>query len=219
MAKADNGWHLALEAQTVLPVDVGPRLTAESPWGLRASTSFGVFTPAYLRIINSAVVAADVYGRDKAEVLEHALDPSLVWRLHLGWRPPGAMGLFFAFGYGVVHLTGLITQWDLYVLDLTPLPPARQNLPRYDFSVTTTLHMLNFEVGWEQVFLRHLVVRLAVGLAATVGTSASLEPNFDGVVAERAAVFCDEFEGDLEDTLRKYGFLPTLSVALGYRFF
>jgi hypothetical protein len=81
--------------------------------------------------------------------------------------------------------------------------------------------MIDVEVGWELVFWRHFIVRVALGVAATVAAHTEIEPLFE--VQPRAAALVDTLAKEgaayLDDLYRSYVFPPVFSVALGYRFF
>jgi hypothetical protein len=217
----DWGWHLAVEALTDLPLDVGGRASLEMPYGLRATASLGGLPGGYVDLVNAVIVAAGGYDQATADVIASAIASSLVFRVHLGWRPIRRHGFYFEVGYGLVALGGDLTTEDLFVAATGVERPANPRAEARGYDVGSALHMIDVEVGWELVFWRHFVVRLAVGVAATVGATTEVSPRFTPhpLAADGVAALAAEGAAYLDETYTTYVHLPTVSVALGYRFF
>src|SRR5437868_4513066 len=86
-APQKSDYHLGVEALTDFPIDVGAKVWAEFPYRLRVNTSIGVLPGGYVDVINGILVAADAYTNSDADLIQTALKSSLIWRIHVGWRP------------------------------------------------------------------------------------------------------------------------------------
>ena len=213
-------WHLSAEVTTDLPVQVGGRIQLETPHRIRLSTALGVMPGGYVQLINAVLVDAGAYPDATADLIESTLKESLVWRTHVGWRPFSDHGFYFEVGYTLVTLGGAATGQELLAGIVGASAPAGAGESR-DYDVASTLHLFDFELGWEWVLWDALTLRAAIGLIATVAASSTVEARFDVVPALRGAV--DSFErfseSYLVDTYTSYVFSPVASVGLGYRFF
>ncbi len=218
--QAQQRWHLSVVALTDVPIHVGGQLTVEMPYRIRASTSLGVLPGPYVDLINAVVVAAGGYDDATAEIIANALHRSLVWRLHVGWRPFRRHGLYFEVGYTLITLGGQMTSEDVLVLATgQPSPIGGTAAGERGYDIGSTLHMIDVEVGWELLFWDHFVVRFALGFAGTVGAHTETEPNYDSLIPRVADEFGAAAGAYLDEVYRSYVFSPVLSVALGYRFF
>lgn len=227
-----RGVHLGLEAMTDFPVAVGGQLTLEVPYGLRLTASIGALIEPYVGVINDVVVAAGGYDEGTADIISATLGNSLVWNLHLAWRPFSRAGFYIAGGYRQVTLDAAVNPVDVVEIATGQSPPEEvRAVLRSSYQVTSTLHMVDVELGWEFVIARHLTLRLALGAALTVRAHTEVPPvdvavpsqyqgylsqeTVDGIVDEARQVTADY----LDSTYETYVFTPTFSVGLGYRFF
>ncbi|WP_373048815.1 hypothetical protein [Vulgatibacter sp.] len=214
-AKAQPGEHLRLEAATAVPIYVGGRLAAELPARLRLSTSVGILPAPYVDGINELAIAFDAYDDDTADVIEDSLSSSLVWRTHLGWRPFAGAGFYFEGGYGLVTLGGGTSEAALIALAFGLEPPDDAGR---DYDVDATLHMLDAELGWEWWIDDVVSIRTGLGIATTLGSSATVEPR-NGALPVISDAFAAIAERELEEILDRYVHTPTVSFAVGYRIF
>ncbi len=212
-------WNLSAELVTDLPVQVGARVDTEGPFGLRLSTSLGLMPAGYVDLINAVVVAADGYDDDTAKLVRSALKNSLVWRLHMGWRPFSNLGFYGDLGYGLVAFGGGVTAEDLISLASGISSPLSDPTGTSVYSVSSTLHMLDVELGWQWELWAGLRLRAAVGLAATVGAKTRVEPDYLPLLPSSVDVFSRSAEDYLDDIYTSYVFAPVVSLGLGYSFF
>lgn len=211
-------WHLGVEGLTDLPVQAGAGLWLEMPGRLQLRTSVGVLPGSYVQLINAVVVSADGYDRDTADLIERSLKNSLVWRLHVGWRPLAEYGWYLELGYALVALGGGVTGEDLVVLATDIDPPGGTPGDR-EYDVSSTLHMLDAEIGWRFDLWEGLTLKLAVGFAGTVAASAKVEPDFPVLVPRVVDAFTKPSEDYLKNVYTSYVFTPVFSVGLGWAFF
>ena len=211
-------WRFDAEGLTDVPVQVGGRFSVEGPLRLRLGTSLGVLPGPYVDLINEVVVAAGGYDDSTAELIRQSLKQSLVWRLHMGWRPFEGYGFYFEVGYGLVTLGGGVEKEDLITV-VTGSPPPRDD-PTTDrtYDVTSTLHMLDVEIGWSWDLWEGLALRAAVGFAGTLGAQSEVSPAFRPIVQRAVQTFTDVAERYLNNVYTTYVFTPVMSLALGYRF-
>ena len=212
-------WHLDVQAQTNFPVDIGGRLSLEMPGRLRLATSVGALPGSYVDVMNDVAVATGAYTKTTAKVLRGALQRSLVWRLHAGWRPFPRRGLYLEAGYGLAALGGGLTSGD--VLALITNNGSIANDGGTAFDVSAMLHMIDAEVGWQwQVLDDHLVLRAAIGYAGTLAAQARIEPTFNpGPLAPIVNHWTRRAEDELESIATRYIHTPVVTLGVGYRFF
>ena len=211
--------HLDVEAGTELPIAVGVNVALELPHNLRVSTGLGYLPQSYVALINTVVEGfPNTYDAATGELIEETLQDSLIWRTHVGWRMPS--GFYGDVGYGLATLGGGTSTEAL----LSALIPDAQapGITSASYAVGSTLHMLDAEVGWKRVFANNMTFRAAVGIAATVAASATVdsESEPDRPAARRLV---DQFEAATEtylvETYTDYVITPVFTMAVGYRLF
>lgn len=207
------------EAVTDLPIQVGGRLDIEGPWRLRLSTTLGVLPGAYVDLINAVMVAADAYDQDTADLIRAALKNSLIWRIHLGWRPFANYGFYFEVGYGLAALGGGLGGEQLISVATGVKPPSMGPANR-QYHINSILHMIDVEIGWRWLLWRGLSLRAAIGFAGTLDAHTTVTPDYNPMpMAKQAeAAFCAKSAAYLDDIYTSYVFAPVVSVGLGWRF-
>lgn len=210
-------WHLHGEALTDVPILMGGRVTVEGPYRLRLATTLGAMPPFYVDLINAVGEQFDGYTEVTSALVSAALESSLVWRLHAGWRPFESLGLYAELGYGLVALGGGLSSEEV-IAAATGGQPSQGAADR-NYSIDAMLHMLDAEVGWEFVFWDALVLRASLGVAATLGSQTSVTPQFEPTARRLVDALTAETERYLDDIFTTYVITPTLTIAIGYRFF
>ncbi|NOZ87027.1 MAG: hypothetical protein GXP49_12335 [Deltaproteobacteria bacterium] len=214
----DWGWHLCFEGATDVPVDAGARALMETPYGLRVGLALGGLPGPYVDLINAVVVAAGGYDQDTADLVSDSLQNSLVFRIHGGWRPVEDWGLYIEAGYGLVVLGGGVSGEEL-VAAATGVARPGTELESRGYEVSSTLHMIDLEVGWEFLFWDRLELRIALGFAGTLGASARVQPDFVPRLLQPVDAFSRAAENYLVDVYKSYVFTPVVTVGLGYQVF
>lgn len=215
-APARANWDVELEALTDVPIQSGVHAIVETPGRFRLSTTLGWLPGAYVRLINAVVVAAGGYDESTAELVEHSLQNSLVWRIHAGWRPFESLGLYFEVGYGIAALGGGINSEDILTLATGISPPSTEPTRTRTYDISSTLHMIDAEIGWGFSLWRGLTLRVALGFAGTMAASTSVEPAFPVIIPQVVDGFTKPTEDYLNNIYTSYVFAPTLSVGLGW---
>lgn len=215
-------YHLDVEAQTNLPVDVGARISAEFPYRLRLSTSLGGLPGGYVKMINAIAISAGSYDRDTAQVVEDTLQGALVWRTHFGWRPLRKYGFYFEGGYGFAALDGTLSGSD--ALEVAGIDDELVLAAAGTYAVDAKLHMLDVEIGYQFLVARnHLPIRVAVGYAGALGASTSITPednNGPARLMEARTDSANQLADYLdEDVFKKHVHTLVITVGLGFRFF
>lgn len=217
-AQDDRGSHLDLDFGTDLPLSVGGSLRLELPSGFHASTGLGGLPKSYVSMINGVVVAFGGYDDATATLVEDALQSSLVWRSHVGYIWP--RGFYLDVGYTLGALAGGSSTQDVLETS-TGLARTRDESDRR-YAIESVIHLLDIEVGYQHEFLEHLVLRVAVGFAATVASRTRVEQQF-AVDNPAAQPRVDNIERAsaryLDGIYTDYVHTPVLTVAIGYRFF
>lgn len=213
-----HGWDITVEANTDFPLSVGGRLGVESPWRLRLSTSLGYLPAAYVGLVNDVAVELGAYGRNEAELIESALNNSLVWRTHVGWRPFAGAGLYVEGGYGLVALGGEANAEEVLATLTGIEPPVGESVLNREYRVRSVLHMLDVELGWRWGLGAGWTARTALGAAFTLDSNSRVEPQFEPSQPLLVNAFARLAEGELDRTFERYVHLPVLSFSLGYAF-
>lgn len=212
-----NPWHLDVEALTDVPVHIGARVALEGPWRLRGALALGSLPEAYVDLINATSTSLDFYNQETADLIALVLKRSLVVRASLAWRPWETRGFYVEGGYSYVGLGGGASGQEVLAA-LTGQELARASADR-NYDINSTLHLLNLDVGWRWWLTDALSLRAAAGFIATVAANTQVKADFEPTNAQLNANFERGVADFLDDTYTSYVFSPTLTVAIGYRFF
>ena len=210
--------RLDVEMGTDLPVSVGGKITARWSNGLRVSTGLGYLPRAYVALINE-VVQQFPYSYDAAtgDLIEETLQNSLIWHTHLGWQTE--LGLYIDTGYRLAALGGG-TSTEALLVAITDWQGSSQTNASANYDVTSVLHMVDLEVGWTTDIDEKWSFRTALGVAATLAASATVESETTPRGPSRQR-FVNEFEAFSErylvDTYTEYVITPVITVGVGYR--
>lgn len=224
-APPDNGssvaadgpaWRYALAAGTEFPMSVALRGQIEAPFRLRLSSAVGVLPGPYVSAINGILVGVGAYNQATADLIRDALGSSLVWRTHLGYRPFARHGFTVEVGYGLVALGGGASASTIVSAATGASSP--ESGTEKPFRVSSALHMLDAELGWEWVLFEHLFVRAAAGGAFTVAASSSVTPDYTPRAPRVTEAFGVSSAAYLDETYTTYVFTPVISSWVGYSF-
>lgn len=216
-----DGFLFRPEFRTDVPLLIGGGLQFEFPGRIRGSVSVGSLPLGYIRAANWVSTGMfDEYNDNQATLVEDSVQSSLVWRFHGGMRPMKDLGLYIDGGYTLATLGGRSTSGEtIDELVEADIPMSVQE--SFDVDATSTLHMLDLEVGWE--FFRETLwnVRAGIGWSFTVAAEASLESRYEGQgEQEQAAIDALERQGEehLVDSYKKYVHPPYLTLSVGFGF-
>jgi hypothetical protein len=197
--RAAKDWMLAIEGYTTAPVDIGGRVTFETPFRLRLSGAYGIVPGAYFGLVNDVVEESGAYDSFGADFVEANLDDGHVWRAMVGFRPVG--GLYLDAGYARIALAGGL-QAD-----------------QFRYSIDTTLHMWTAEIGYQGQIGDHFLLALGLGVMKTISADSTVVADFELGNSRLAQIFTEDAVREYEDKLEEYGFVPTVTLRLGWDFF
>lgn len=214
----ERGWAVVVEGGTQFPVFAGGGVRLEMPLNLSVHGDLGVLPQAYGKLVNDVAQDIGSYDDATAFIIDQAFEDSLVYRVGGAWHPFGG-GFYLGLTYAFVDLSGSVSDQEA----LEQALPGAQDLPD-GFSgsvpIDTTLHMLQGELGYQWEILPHLLLRVALGVSATLdgsvdfGVPRGLPPALEDQARELERIGEDYLEGILTD----YVHTPTGTIAIGYRF-
>lgn len=181
-----EGWltnlHLEVGLSTQVPISAGAQARVEGPLGLFVEGEVGFLPRPYFAAVNAAVVALGGYDRATADVLENALENSLVLRGTGGIRPIPTWGLELFGGYTYMRGSGNLNA----VAALLAVPgvdvPALEGVT-LDVPVLAELHNFHVGIGWRWVLFDWLAVRASLAYLQSFAASAGLD--LDAIDAQR----------------------------------
>lgn len=218
VARADDGWKVAVTAGTNVPIDVGVRVQLETPQRVRLSLSAGILPGAYVDAINVFLVGIEAYPQETADLVRSSLEQSLVVRAHAGVRPWRCRGFYAEMGYGLVGLGGGSTGAEIIEAATGEPVPSSDDGTTREFDVRSRLHLLDLELGWEWTVVRRLRLRAALGGAFTLASSTAIEPEYQPAVPRLTEQFTTASEQYLDDIFTTYVHTPVVTIAVGYAF-
>lgn len=203
--------HLDLLSRTSLPVFLGGRLQAETPRRIRVGLNIGWLPPPYLELFNRASGARFWESFEPNSAVSLALDGSFVGGVDVGWRPFKGNGFVFDAGYQFVALNG--DQLGVARPESSTYAPSPED---WQIDISTILHMVTLEVGYEHVIDDRLVIRADFGGAFTLGTTSWVSSRN---TAQTSTTLVSQRESELAERYTEPLNTPTLTVSIGYRFF
>ncbi len=195
----DNGWMLSLEGVGNAPLDLGAQVGLETPFGLRVFAGYGWIPAASLRWLegtsvsdgaaNATVAVADASGH--------------ILRIKVGIRPFSRLGLYLDAGYARVDLAANVE-----------LTGAVTNLGSVSggYSASSSVDLWLVELGYQWLVERRLVVGLGLGFMGTIDARTTITPIGTAMNSTALGVAETAVNGALEG----YGFVPTLSLRVGF---
>ncbi len=207
-----SAWHFALGVDTDAPLDVAGRLALETPGRIRLSTALGTTPQAYANAVDGILRSVNAYDAGTSALFRAGFGKSLVWRTHIGIRPFENHGFYADAGYALVHLGGSTTAGA--VASAAGEGAYSSYAGDGSYQLSTTVQMVDAEIGWEWPLVQGFRLRTALGGAFTINSSTSITAPSGGdssLVASAGKQVDQSFE--------KYGFLPVLTVGLDYRLF
>jgi hypothetical protein len=199
--------HVGVAARTDVPLFVGAEAMLEHrSTRLRLTAAVGALPSSYARLVNSAVSGAGAYDSRVANALDETMTSGFAWNAHLGFRPFADHGLLLEVGYASATFAASGDAQSLVSGGFSS--PAGVDT---SFKLSSHLQMVDLRVGWEWVVADHMLIQASGGLSRVVGASTSL----DSALAQNAL---GTSTADLDSAFRRYGYIPTVSLAVGYRF-
>lgn len=214
-----SDWHFTFEVGTDFPLQLGGHFTLETPGRVQIMTSLGALPSGYVDVMNAIIVGTGGYSAEIGDVVRAALRDSFLLRTRVGWRPFEEYGFYFGAGYTMATVGGDVSGKLLITLLSDDLYNQIVNeVGNGLYAIDTTLHMIDFEIGYRLLVGSGWSFRFALGSAFTVAGSTSvaarftyLDPDIQALVESKTANFLDEL-------YPKYVHPPVLTIAIGYQF-
>ncbi len=194
---APETWIWSLEGVSRAPVDVGFQSVFETSFGLRLGGGYAWVPSAYLDFVTQAA------GTDNGNVVA-ALDGGRTLRGFVGLRPSKKVGVVFDAGYSRVRLTGTLDD-----------PGAVQGVSLGRFDLESNLDMWFVELGYQGHLGRHAILGIGIGLMGTLNASTDATPD-QSVPSTVSEALTKEATDTVDSQIEQYGFVPTLTLRLGF---
>jgi hypothetical protein len=167
---------------------------------------YGWIPSAYSGLLTG--IAASASGNAQVgAILNHTSYQGHTFRVQTGVRPFRSLGLYADFGYARLSLAGS--------LDLaTSGVPSLQGLGG-GYQAHTTVDMWLVEVGYQHEFWDSVTMGLSLGVMGTFAAQTSITAK-NGAPTSPAL---DQAAKETDVALRSYGFVPTISLRLGFDLF
>jgi hypothetical protein len=212
------GWlGLEIAFGTAAPVYLGAEGTVGLGSHFRLHPVVGLLPSPYVDLINAVSTGYNWYDQATADLIEAALQSSLVIGSTTGWKPWSRRGFEVTAGYMGVFLGGASTTADVVeaVLDTSLANVTRGR----DVEIDSKLHTFQVGCGWTWVIKERWSLRTSASYLQCFSASTTSEiPARSPTVRQLA----DDVETDLNDYLddiyTSYVKTAVLHVAFGYRF-
>lgn len=201
-SNALHAWLLSVEAVTHAPVDVGVQAGGETPFGLHVYGGVGWIPPAYAGLLRG-IAASATSDPDAHAVLEQASYSGNTWRIQAGVRPFKQVGLYLDGGYSHLTFTGSANLSESGAPNLVAIGG--------NYVSTTNLDAWFIELGYLGEIKNRLLIGGALGLMRVADSSTTLART-DGATHPLFGVLSSRADSAFET----YGFIPTLTVRLGF---
>jgi hypothetical protein len=199
-------WIVSLEGATHAPVDVGVQGLVETPFRIHVSAGYGWVPSAYSGLVSG--IAATASGNALAgAILNHTTYQGTTLRGQAGVRPFRSLGLYADFGLARLDVEGALDLADTGVAALRTLGGG--------YRAHTTIDMWLVEVGSQHEFWDSVIMGLALGVMGTFDARTSIV----AVNGAPSSPLLDEAAKQTDAALKTYGFVPTITLRLGYDFF
>jgi hypothetical protein len=204
-------WMLSVEGVTHAPIDAGIQAGIEFPFGLRLFGGYGWVPSAYLDVIVDAASAASDSNPETETVIANAFESGTAWRIQAGLRPFRNFGLYVDVGYSRLNLDGALDAGQLAAVAGVPAGSIGSDM----YTVDSTIHMWLVELGYQAVIADRLVLGVAAGLMGTIDANTNATPSAERPPAQEAAIRRIATE-IVDQQIEDYGFVPTLTLRLGF---
>jgi len=204
--KPSHDWRLSLQAATHAPIDVGVLASLETPLRLRLSIGYGWIPSAYSGLLTGIAASASGDAQVGA-ILNHTSYQGRTFRGQAGVRPFRSMGLYADVGYTRLSVDG--------TLDLAASGVPSLQILGGGYQAHTTVDMWLVEVGSQHELWDSVIMGLAFGVMGTFDAQTSITSE-NGASSSPAL---GQAAKQTDAALKAYGFVPTITLRLGFDFF
>jgi hypothetical protein len=211
-----------LGAGTYFPTSIGAEATLELPYRILVQSDLGWMPSAYSSAIVGFMGDVGALSATEQNLLNLAIQNSLVFRLAAGWRPFPRLGLEVTIGYTLVSIGGGVSGTDVIQAyleskgsaDQVPADASRQ------VPLNATLHNFQGTVGWRFLFFEDkLVLRASLSYLECFASSTGISVSTPRPI-EQAAInkINSDLQGYLGPYFTEYVKIPVVGVTAAYRF-
>ncbi len=203
---------LSIEGVTHLPLDVGFMAGFETPFRFHAFAGYGFVPSTYLGWIARGA-SSGVEGQAVAAILDRGLESGRAFRVQGGFRPFANAGLYLDAGYSRVTLKGALDQGDLPDPSVLALPSVDLAALGIDggYSVNSELDLWLVEIGYHAHIGRHLVLGIGAGVMGVFKSKTRVT-----AIGSSLPEADPEIVQTVDDRIEQYGYVPTLTLRLGF---
>jgi len=199
-------WMVALSAATHAPVDLGIELAVETPIRLRLIAGLGYVPSGYLGVVTGALVGADALDDEARTLIEDGFESGRAWRLGVGIRPFKNFGAYLDGGFSQLSVSGSVDANE--ARELTGVRLATS------YKVKSKLNAWFLELGYQGLIADRFLIAFGFGVMRATGARTTAEPTGTPSAAER--LFDDAATATADESIEKYGIIPTLNLRLGF---
>jgi hypothetical protein len=196
-------WSFSIEGVTHAPLDVGFQAGVETPFRLRLFAGYGWVPAPYFDVLTGIARSVTDDARVEA-LLESSSYTGRGWRIQSGFRLFPNFGLYVDVGYARLDLSSSLELAELALLESIPVSGG--------YTADASLDLWLVEIGYQGTVAEHLVLGAGVGMVGMLDARTTVRPTGgapdDPVLSDAAQ--------HLDDALETYGFVPTLTLRLGY---
>jgi hypothetical protein len=196
----------AIAAATHAPVDLGIELALETPIRLRLLAGFGYVPSGYLGIVTGALVGADALDEEERTLIEDGFESGRAWRVGVGIRPFKNFGAYLDGGFSQLNISGSIDADEARALTGVRLSTS--------YKVKSSLSAWFLELGYQGLIADRMLLAFGFGVMRATSASTSADPTGTPSATER--LFDDAATNAADDSIEKYGIIPTLNLRLGF---
>jgi len=196
-----SDWTLGLEAAGTAPTDLGAEVGLETPFGLRLAGGYGFMPAASLAWLRGWTVSVN----DARATIDTADASGRILRLKAGLRPFRRLGLYLDGGYARAELQATV--------DVTG---SVQNVGSISggYHAASSVDLWLVELGYQWKLENRLLLGLGVGFMGTLNARTTITPLGAGNAIDAAML--STAQTGVNGALEGYGFLPTLSIRVGF---
>ncbi len=199
-------WMLSLEGVTHAPIDMGVQASLETPIRVRLSFGYGWVPSTYSGLLTGIAASASGDAQVGA-ILNHTSYQGRTFRGQVGVRPFRSLGLYADFGYARLSIDGSL---DLAASGV----PFLQALGG-GYQAHTTVDMWLVEIGSQRELWDSVVMGLAFGVMGTFDASTNITSQSGAPTSPALGQAAKQTDA----ALKAYGFVPTITLRLGFDFF
>jgi len=196
-----SSFHVDVGAGTYVPLSIGAEATAELPY----------------RVLVQAINSFE------QNLIEAAIQTSLVVRLSAGWRPFSKLGLEALVGYTLLTAGGSVSGADIvdsYLQSTGSTDKFSGNASQAGIPLSATLHSVHVTVDWrfllwnDRIVLRPSLAYLQCFASSTSVTATPARPAGQAVLNKLNA----DLQGYLNPYFTEYVKAPLIGLTASYRF-